>query len=63
MIVSNTTVIPSHVEDAGVKDYNVPGLRRLKKTERGHGRIGRREYLIDFPAVQISRVRAARSSD
>ena len=31
-------------EDAGDKDYNVPGLRRLKKTDRGHGRIERREY-------------------
>ena len=33
-------------EDAGERDYQVPGLRQLKKTECGHGRIERREYYV-----------------
>lgn len=41
-------------EDAGEKDYNVPGLRRLKKTERAHGRIERREYYV-MPAPKSLR--------
>jgi predicted transposase YbfD/YdcC len=41
-------------EDAGDNDYNVPGLRRLKKTERGHGRIERREYSV-MPAPKSLR--------
>jgi predicted transposase YbfD/YdcC len=32
--------------DAGEQDYRVPGLRRYTKTERGHGRIERREYYV-----------------
>lgn len=37
-------------EDAGEKDYDVPGLRRLKKTEQGHGRIEHREnYVMPAP--------------
>ncbi|MFN9367425.1 MAG: ISAs1 family transposase, partial [Planctomycetia bacterium] len=41
-------------EDAGDKDYNVPGLRRLEKTEHGHGRIERREYYV-LPAPKSLR--------
>ena len=41
-------------EDAGEKDYDVPGMRRLKKTQRGHGRIERREYYV-MPAPKSLR--------
>ena len=41
-------------EDAGEKDYDVPGMRRLKKTERLHGRIERREYYV-MPAPKSLR--------
>ena len=41
-------------EDAGEKDYDVPGMRRLKKTERGHGRIEHREYYV-MPAPKSLR--------
>ena len=41
-------------EEAGDKDYNVPGLRRLTKTESGHGRIERREYFV-MPAPKSLR--------
>ena len=41
-------------EDAGERNYDVPGLRRLTKTERGHGRIERREYYV-MPAPQSLR--------
>ena len=41
-------------EDAGEKDYDVPGLRRLKKTEQGHGRIEHREYYV-MPAPKSLR--------
>jgi predicted transposase YbfD/YdcC len=41
-------------EDAGEKDYDVPGLRRLTMTEEGHGRKERREYYV-MPAPQSLR--------
>jgi predicted transposase YbfD/YdcC len=41
-------------EEAGEQDYQVPGMRRLKKTERGHGRIERREYSV-MPAPKSLR--------
>lgn len=41
-------------EDAGDKDYDVPGLRQLTTTEHGHGRNERRDYYV-MPAPQSLR--------
>ncbi len=46
--------IQKYFEDAEEKDYDLPRLQRLKKTENGYGRIERREFYV-MPAPKSLR--------